>query len=75
MADISLEACTEIEVKQYKQISVNGSIPSGPLSSETEKSRRLSHTHTHWKTASWVIIHIIDEQLSGNLVCLSAHFL
>lgn len=30
MADISQEVQAEMEVRQYKQISVNGSIPLGP---------------------------------------------
>lgn len=37
MADISQEECAEIEVRQYKQISVNGSIPLGLLCAEAER--------------------------------------
>ncbi len=37
MADNSQEVFAEIEVRQYKQISVNGSVPLGPLCTEAER--------------------------------------
>lgn len=37
MADISQGECAKIEVRQYKQISVNGSVPQGRLCAEAER--------------------------------------
>lgn len=37
MADISQKVCAEIEVRQYKQTSVNGSVPLGLLRTEADR--------------------------------------
>lgn len=67
MADISQKVCTEIGVRQYKQISVNGSVPLGSLRAE-----RDSHApfRLFWSSAPKKIKRqIIDEKLQE----LSAH--